>query len=193
MVDLSTTIEPKSDQTNADDLVGGPRTIKITRVSKGSADQPITINFEGDNGRPYKPCKSMRRLLVKLWGKDGDQYVGRSLTLFCDPTVTFGGDAVGGIRISHLSHIEQDETLMLTVTRGKKKPYQVRKLREPGDIESARKALEAATAETLEDLLAGLRESSWSKSEQQEIKKLAGNVRARHVEDDHDPETGEVA
>lgn len=67
MTDLSQTIAPKSDQLNADDLIGRTMTIKITRVSRMSEpDQPVAIYFEGDSGKPYKPCKSMRRLLVSV-------------------------------------------------------------------------------------------------------------------------------
>ena len=48
----------------------------------------------------------MRRVLVRAWGADGAQYVGKSVTLFLDEQVRSGGAAVGGIRISHLSYIE---------------------------------------------------------------------------------------
>lgn len=90
-VDLTQTIIAKSDQLNADDLVGAdPVTIKITRVQiTGSAEQPIAISYEGDNGKPYMPGKSMRRVLVHAWGTDGAVYVGRSLTLYRDPEVKF--------------------------------------------------------------------------------------------------------
>lgn len=129
MIDMTKTIEPKSDQLNADDLIGGPRTITITKVSKSATpEQPISISFEGDNGKPYKPCKSMRRVLVHLWGADGSKYVGRSMTLFCDPKVVFGGTAVGGVRISHLSDIKEKATLALTVTKSKRAPYVVHPL-----------------------------------------------------------------
>lgn len=127
MTDLSLTIAPKSDQLNADDLIGGARTIQITRVSAcpGSAEQPIAVYFEGDNGKPYKPCKSMRRVLVQTWGKDGTQYAGRSMTLYRDPKVQFGGLEVGGIRISHMSHIANAVTMALTATRANKKAFTV--------------------------------------------------------------------
>ena len=42
------------------------------------------------------------------------------MTLFCDPSVSFGGMRVGGIRISHMSDIEKEVTLLLTATRGKR-------------------------------------------------------------------------
>ncbi len=130
MVDVSATIAPKSDQLNADDLIGKTLTIKVTKVSRGEAEQPININFEGDNNKPYKPCKSMRRVLVQVWGKDGQQYVGRSMTLYRDDDVMFGGVAVGGIRISHMSHMKDDKqvTLALTASKAKKKPFVVKPL-----------------------------------------------------------------
>ncbi|WP_300974861.1 hypothetical protein [Sphingomonas sp. LHG3406-1] len=47
------------------------------------------------------------------------------LTLYTDPTVKWGGMEVGGIRISHLSHIERGEQLALTATKGSRKPHRV--------------------------------------------------------------------
>jgi len=131
MTDLSQTIAPKSDQLNADDLIAGPRTITITKVSKSdTAEQPIKIHFDGDNGKPYLPCKSMRRVLVQVWGKDGATYAGRSMTLYRDESVKFGGAEVGGIRISHMSHIDKPVTMALTVTKANRKPFVVRPLAE---------------------------------------------------------------
>ena len=129
MTDLSKTIEAKSDQLNADDLLAGPRTVKITRVvGRDDAQQPIWIYYEGDNNKPFKPSKSMRRVLVEVWGREGDAYVGRSMTLFNDRTVMFGGIEVGGIRISHMSHIDRSHSMMLTKTRGSKKEFIVKPL-----------------------------------------------------------------
>lgn len=122
---LRDTIVPKSDQLNADDLIGTTMTIKVTDVRRGSADQPVNIHYEGDNGRPYKPGKSMRRVLIYCWGDDGKAWIGRSMTLYCDPEVKFGGVKVGGIRISHLSHIDTPMVLQLTATRGKRVGYRV--------------------------------------------------------------------
>ena len=130
MTSLASTIIPNSEQTNADDLIAGPRTIRITKVSGGSKEQPINIHYENDDGKPYRPSKGMRRLMVALWGDDGHQYVGRSLTIYQDPEVKFGGLKVGGIRISHMSHIPADTSLMITVTRGKKQEHTVKKLSE---------------------------------------------------------------
>ena len=131
-MDMTQFVVPKSDQFNADDLVAGPRTIRITKVSGTSnADQPVAIYFDGDDGKPYKPCKSMRRVLISGWGVDAAEYVGRSMTLYRDPKVIFGGIAVGGIRISHMSHLSAPLKLALTVTKAKRAPYEVSPLRLP--------------------------------------------------------------
>jgi hypothetical protein len=70
----------------------------------------------------------MRRILVGVWGKDASKYVGRSLTLYRDPNVAFGGLQVGGIRISHMSDISEDKTVALLVTRGRKAPFKIKPL-----------------------------------------------------------------
>jgi len=128
-MDMSKTIIPKSDQLNADDLIAGPRTVTITGVrGTETAEQPVAINFQGDDGKPYKPCKSMRRVMVHVWGPDAKQYIGRSMTLYCDPGVQFGGMRVGGIRISHMSHMNGPMTMALTATRAKRAPFTVQPL-----------------------------------------------------------------
>lgn len=128
-MDMSQFTAPKSSQLNADDLVGGPRTITVAKVSgTGNAEQPVAISFEGDEGRPYLPCKGMRRILIAVWGKDASQYAGRSVTLYRDPKVTWGGMEVGGIRISHASHIERDMVIALTETKKSRKPFIVKPL-----------------------------------------------------------------
>jgi hypothetical protein len=141
MVDMASTIVPKSDQLNSDDLIAGPRTITVTRVTgSDSPEQPVNVSFDGDNGKPYKPCKSMRRVMVHAWGPDAAQYVGRSMTLYCDPSVQFGGLKVGGIRISHMSHIDRDLVLALTTTRAKRAPYTVKRLADAPTPQPARDA-----------------------------------------------------
>ncbi len=129
-MNIAHTIIPKSDRTNADDLLSGPRTIKITSVGEGPAEGPVAIHYEGENGRPYLPCKSMRRVLAIMWGVEGAAYVGKRLTLFCDKSVKFGSDEVGGIRISH-ADIPEALEIKLTATRGKRKPFRVEPLPAP--------------------------------------------------------------
>lgn len=127
--DMSKVIAPKSDQLNSDDLVSGPRTIRVTGVDIKAGEQPISVHFEGDNGKPWKPCKTTARLMVAAWGPDASQYKGRSLTLYRDPTVKWAGMEVGGIRISHMSHIDADMVYAATVTKGKRAPIRVKPLK----------------------------------------------------------------
>lgn len=124
-MDLSTTIQAKSDQLNADDLIGGPVTVTIQSVTEGTSEQPANIHLIEYPGRAYRPSLSMRRVLVTVWGGDTTVYAGRRLTLYRNPNTKFGRDVVGGIEISHMSHIEQRTNVSLTVTRGKKKPFPV--------------------------------------------------------------------
>jgi len=132
MNDMRSVIIPKSDQLNADDLISGTRTITITGVSiRPGTEQPVTISYEGDGGKPYKPCKVMCRVMVHCWGPDANKYVGGRLTLYRDPGVKWGGLAVGGIRISHMSGIERATTIALTETKGSKKPFTVKPLANP--------------------------------------------------------------
>lgn len=127
-MDLSTTIIAKSDQLNAADLMGGPVTVKILEVRKGSADQPVIVELEGFKGRPYKPSKSMRRVLVEMWGPQSSAYAGRLLTLYRDPAVKWAGEPIGGIKISHMSHVEKAKVIHLAVAKGKYERHAVEPL-----------------------------------------------------------------
>ena len=126
-MDMTDTIQPTSDQLDAVDLLGGPRTFTIETVEKNNGDQPVNIHLTGFP-RVWRPGKSMRRVLVFAWGPDATAYVGRRVTLYCDPNVKFGGEAVGGTRISHLSHIVKALTIPLLVTRGKSAMFRVQPL-----------------------------------------------------------------
>lgn len=127
-MNMAAVIEPKSDQINADDLQGRTITVTITDVKfKGGQEQPVSLSLAGSD-KVYRPCKSMCRVLVAGWGLDASQYTGKSLTLYCDPTVKFGPLAVGGIRISHMSHIDGEMQMALTATKGVKKAYRVKPL-----------------------------------------------------------------
>ena len=129
MSDMSQVIVPKSDQINAEDFLAGPRTYTIESVEiRAGAEQPVSIHLRGEP-RVWRPCKSMSRVLVSAWGPDASVYTGRSVTLYRDPTVKWGGIAVGGIRVSHLSHIDREMLLQLTATKGKRAPHMVKPLK----------------------------------------------------------------
>ena len=131
MTNMLKTIIAKSDQLNADDLMVHGKILKITGVKiDENSKQPCSIFYEGDDGKPYKPCLSMRRVLVKVWTEDQTKYVGRSIKVFCDPNVTFGPQAVGGVRISHMSDMERGQRMLLTVKKGIRKEFMVQPLKE---------------------------------------------------------------
>ena len=111
-------IVAKSDQLNAEDLITGPFTVTITGVKRGSKEQPIIVEIDGH--QPYKPCKTMRRVLIATFSDDPKLWTGQRMTLFCDPSVLYAGVRVGGLRISHLSGIEKPQPFLLTKSRGKK-------------------------------------------------------------------------
>ena len=130
VTNLRDTILAKSDQLNADDIIGTGITITVTAVKRGdSAEQPVVIHYNGDNGRPYKPCKTMRRVLIAGWGENGAAWIGRSMTLYNDPSVKFGGVAVGGIRISHMTDIGNGISMATNASKGKKKEVIIQPLK----------------------------------------------------------------
>ena len=152
MNDMRKVTEPKSDQWNFDDFQAGPLTFAIAAVKvKGGQEQPVEITLTG-TPKFYRPCKSMCRVMVSAWGPDSSKYVGRSLTLYGDPAIKWGGMAVGGIRISHMSDIADDMTMALTVTRANKKPFTVRPIRTK---ESAAPAGEADPSQIVQPTAAG--------------------------------------
>ena len=128
-MDITETLAPKSDQLDAVDLLGGPRTFTITGVKAGNEEQPVQISL-AEFPRVWRPGKSMRRVLAAAWGTDAKAWVGRRVTLYCDMTVRFGGAEVGGVRISHLSHIDKPLSVPLLVTRGKSAMFKVQPLKE---------------------------------------------------------------
>lgn len=117
--DLQRATQAKSDQLNSCDLLGGSLVAKIVDVKAGSSEQPVIIVIDSWK-QPWKPSKTSLRVLSACWGNDPSQWIGRYAVLFCDETVKFGGEAIGGIRTSHLSHITGTKKVAVNTTRGKK-------------------------------------------------------------------------
>lgn len=117
--DMQRATQAKSDQLNSCDLLGGSLVSKIIDVKAGSAEQPVIIVIDSWK-QPWKPSKTSLRVLCSCWGNDPQQWIGRYAVLFCDETVKFGGEMIGGIRASHLSHISGTKKVAVNTTRGKK-------------------------------------------------------------------------
>jgi len=108
MANFMQTLEAKSDQLNATDIMGIDLVIRIRDAQlTNSKDQPLSIYFDGDNNRPWKPSKGMRRVLAAGWGADTDNLIGKSVKLYFDETVKYAGKEVGGIRIKAMSDIDK--------------------------------------------------------------------------------------
>lgn len=119
---MKITAEPRSDQWNADDFVGGPRTFTITGVVVGKAEQKYDIELAEGEGRVWRPPLTVLRLLIAAWGDQAGQWEGRKVTLYRDATVQFGGEPAPGIRVSHMSDLPDGKRFetRLTSSRGRR-------------------------------------------------------------------------
>lgn len=130
---MKITAEPRSDQWNADDFVGSPKTFTIAAVHVGKAEQKYDIELTEGEGRVWRPPLTMLRLLISAWGDEASEWVGRKVKLYRDESVRFGSDAVGGIRIAEMSDLPGGKRfeVMLTSSRGRRTKVRVEPLTEP--------------------------------------------------------------
>ena len=130
-MNISETLAPTSDQLDAIELVAGPRTFTVEGVSAGTAEQPVNVKLEGFP-RVWRPSKGMRRVLAAGWGVEAAEWVGKKVTLYYDPAVTFGKDRTGGTRISHMTDLPGNKPLSvpLLITRGKSAIHTVQPLKD---------------------------------------------------------------
>lgn len=126
MTDVSFALEAKSDQLNSVDIMGAEPVIRIREVKVRQGDQPVSVYFDGDNNRPWKPSKGMLRVLAGAWGRDSSAWVGKYAQLYFEPTVKYAGKEVGGIRIRSLSDIDQRGlSFALRINQKQTEPYHV--------------------------------------------------------------------
>ena len=127
-LDITDTLAPKSDQINADDFIGRTAVVTVAGVERIAGEQPLAVHLHEFPGRPWKPGKTVRRILAAAWGTDAAQWTGRRAEIYTDAEVTFGKAKVGGIRISRMSHLDKPLSLALTATRGKKQTHRIEPL-----------------------------------------------------------------
>lgn len=129
-MDITEALAPTSDQLDAVELVN-PRTFTIdTGSSLGKRDGKAVAEIRlVDFPRVWRPSKGMLDVLAACWGTDAKQWVGRRVTVYNDPDVMFGKDKVGGVRISHLSHISKARSVTIRASgAGKKQSWHVEPL-----------------------------------------------------------------
>jgi len=130
-IDVTKLCEARSDQLNAIDLISGARIAKITEVKIFTeTEQPIHIILDDDKKRPWKCSKTSVRTLAALYTNDASKWVGKHIEIYCDETVLWGGQAVGGIRQSKAEGITSPKRLMLTKSRTKKETVIINPLKD---------------------------------------------------------------
>ena len=131
--DVTDTLEGKGDQLNADDLIAGPVIVRVLDVRKvGDKKQPIIIEIRTSEHRlrPWKPCLTMRRLLVAMWGSKKSAWKGKYVQLYNERDVSYGGKVTGGVRMMTAT-LDAPFEALLTVGRNKKQLYKVGVLEMP--------------------------------------------------------------
>lgn len=153
--DLTPLTQANSDQLTAADFAGGPRTFEITRVASKRRDAkskdptPLLVVYLRGEDRPWVASKGMARVLAALWDAKPSRWPdGAAVTLYAEPTVTFGGEQTGGIRIEALSHLSQPQVdVKVKEARGRVVTYTIHR------IEAQRHATQQPPAPSLADVL----------------------------------------
>lgn len=179
---MKITAEPRSDQWNAEDFIGSPRTFTIAGVRVGTAEQKYDILLEGEE-RVWRPPLTVLRLLMAGWGDDSTVWVGRRVTLYCDESIRFGKDLTGGIRISHMSNLPDGKPLRksLQESRGKRKTHVIDPLPDVAPTPTEPTAEEVAACVDVDQLKAMWRTSSPERRAQ---------IEARVADLNNEPEPG---
>lgn len=124
----------KSDQMNYEDFISGPQAFIITKLGRkmDKGEPRLMVYLSGREKTPWIPSKGMVKCLSNIsgWGPNLKDWIGRSITLFGEPTVMFGGKELGGIRVSHISHIEEQYVTKISERRGVRTDYLIKPMRE---------------------------------------------------------------
>lgn len=116
---------------NASDLSGAPLVATIEAVRPGDNAKPVIVDLVGMKGRPWKPSKGMLRVVAHAWGTESDAWVGRLVKLVNNPEVIYAGEAVGGVEVIAMSHIDKAFTIPVRISQKKVKQHSVAVLAEP--------------------------------------------------------------
>lgn len=128
-------VKIKSDRLNFEDFIMGSQDFTIAKLGR-KVDQGnvrLLMFFEGREATPYWVPKGMVKCLSNPegWGEsEFSEWIGRKVRLFGEPTVVYAGKELGGIRISHISHIPAPYSTKITERRGVRIDYVISPLEE---------------------------------------------------------------
>lgn len=132
-MDITDALAPASDQLDAVELVD-PRTFTIdtgSRLGKREGKTVAEIRLVGFD-RVWRPSKGMLDVLAACWGTNGEKWTGHRVTVYNDQSVMYGKEKTGGVRISHLSHIDGPRDVTIRANgAGRTKLWHVEPLTEP--------------------------------------------------------------
>ena len=94
----------------------GDITVRIKSVKKGKvtgsggkSSAKAMLTFEGTD-KPLGAGTAILSVIGRLYGNDTTQWPGRLITIYGDPTVKFGPDTVGGVRVRPVVPPEQKKS-----------------------------------------------------------------------------------
>ena len=151
-MNITEALAPASDQLDAVELVE-PRTFTIdtgSRLGKREGRTVAEIRLVGFD-RVWRPSKGMLDVLAACWGIDGTRWAGHRVTVYNDQSVMYGKDNTGGVRISHLSHIDGPRDVRIRANgAGRTKLWHVDPLTEPAPVSQPTPADVAACTDLTE-------------------------------------------
>ena len=172
ITDISAYVQAKSDQINAADLVGGPITARIRAVVDDGAGT-ARVWLDGHD-RYWRASKGMLRVMADLWGGNPTAWIGQWVRLYREPTIEYGGEPLGGVRLCGVSGIDRPRTAAVTEKRGKKKVYKLDPITPPAPASD----LPEPTVEQLEAWRAAKGRGPWADLTEDEQAKLMAWLRA---------------
>lgn len=124
-MNISKLRQSNSAQINADDIVSAPIDVTITAAEEGTNEQPLFLHVAELPDKTYRPSLTMIKLIGANWGDETDDWLHKRLRLFRNPKIRFGREEVGGIEVSHMSHIDGPVEVSLLVKKGQRKIFRV--------------------------------------------------------------------
>ncbi len=73
----------------------------------GKTQRKLVIGFEGKE-KKLACNKTNARTIAAMHGDETDNWIGKEITLYNDPTVSMGDQVVGGIRIQYMPPVDDD-------------------------------------------------------------------------------------